>query len=89
MGKRQNGSQASKLHDNLTEYIRSKERLLPFEGRLLITSTWPWVSVIGNSGSCAHLSSTLRRESFSQWTRTIPDSLAEWREMPGVEAKGL
>ena len=30
-----------------------------------------------------------RRESFSQWTCTIPDSLAKWREMPGVEAKGL
>ena len=86
--KKQNGSQVSKLLDHLIKYMRARERLFPLEDGLLIVSTWLWESVISPFDLCAHLSTFLRRYGFSQWTCTIPDSLAKWREVLGVVAKG-
>ena len=68
--------------------MRARERLFPLEDGLLIVSTLPGDSVISPRDLCAHPSTFLRRYGFSQWPCTIPDSLAKWREMLGVVAKG-
>ena len=86
--KKQNGSQVSKLLDHLVKYMRARERLFPLEDGLLIVSTLPGESIISPRDLCAPPSTFLRRYGFSQWTWTIPDSLAKWREMLGVVAKG-